>query len=431
MKYPNVERYEEWFVTSLVVENGRAKGLLAIDLRTSDLAFLAANAVIIATGGAGRLYKFTTNGSIVTGDGMAIAYRAGSPLKDMEFIQYHPTALPGTGILITEASRGEGGYLINKEKERFLQRYAPGKMELGPRDILSRAIVTEIREGRGFEGFSGSYVLLDLRHLGADLIDRKLPFVRELARNYAGIDPVHEPIPVRPGVHYTMGGIHTDVNGRTPISGLYACGEAACVSINGANRLGSNSLSECLVFGRRTGLDAAEYAISRRESTGTERTPLSNPTTQYVQEEENRIHGFLRNETGEERFSEVSYELQGLMETQVGVFRDASGLQDARKRIAELKRRLGKATVDDKSRVYNTALAAALELDFMLDVADVVAYCALMREESRGAHFRTDFPKRDDQRFLLHQLAYYSTDGPEIKKLGVAVTRWQPAERKY
>jgi succinate dehydrogenase/fumarate reductase flavoprotein subunit len=431
LKYPSIERHDEWFVTSLVVEGGVIKGLVALDLRTRELALVASSAVIIATGGAGRLYQFTTNAVIKTGDGMAMAYRSGAPLKDMEFIQFHPTALPGTGILITEAARGEGGYLLNKDNERFLKRYTPEKMELGPRDILSRALTTEIREGRGIDGPFGSYLLLDLRHLGEGVIDSKLPFVRELAQNYGGIDPVSEPIPVRPAQHYTMGGVHTDVNGRTPIPGLYACGEAACVSINGANRLGSNSLSECLVFGRRAGLEAAQFALTRKESGHKPSSGFVLSAGEYVYKDGDRIQALLKREGGGERLPELRGQLQSLMDSRVGIFRDREGLEEARKQIALLRDRMRSVALEDKGSVYNMELIEALELGFMLELADVVAYSALMREESRGAHFRTDFPSRDDQGFLIHQLVYYTSDGPSVKPATVPITRWQPAERKY
>ena len=431
LKYPNIVRYDEWFVTSLVVEDAMMKGVVALDLRTRELAFIASRAVIMATGGAGRVFQFSTNAVIKTGDGMAMAYRAGAPLKDMEFIQFHPTALPGTGILITEASRGEGGYLINKDNERFLKRYTPEKMELGPRDILSRALISEIREGRGYDGPFGSYLLLDLRHLGEELIDRKLPFVRELAQNYAGIDPVHEPIPVRPAVHYTMGGIHTDVYGRTPVAGLYACGEAACVSINGANRLGSNSLSECLVFGRAAGVDAATLALSKKERDKIGDGNLLHPVGEYVKADGEKINSLLKRERGDERLSDLRSQLQSIMDTHVGIFRDGSGLQEARRQIRELRTRFRSAAIEDKGTVYNMEVIEALELGFMLDVADAIALSALLREESRGAHYRTDFPTRDDKNFLFHQLTHYLPEGPVIEHMGVTITNWQPSERKY
>ncbi|HZD12162.1 MAG TPA: FAD-binding protein, partial [Candidatus Binatus sp.] len=266
LKHEAIQRYDEWFATTLLVEGGHCSGVTAINIRTGEMTSILAKATILSTGGSGRIYKFTTNGWIKTGDGMALAYRAGVPLKDMEMVQFHPTLLPNTGILMTEAARGEGGYLINKDGERFLKRYLPGKMELGPRDIISRAEMTEIKEGRAFEGPYGPYVHLDVRHLGKDVIDSKLSFLKELAEKYVGVDPVHEPIPVRPGQHYIMGGVHTDKTGFTGMPGLYSAGEAACVSINGANRLGSNSLTECLVFGAVAGKEAAKYAAHQSSS---------------------------------------------------------------------------------------------------------------------------------------------------------------------
>src|SRR3989441_907248 len=307
-KYNNVVRYDEWFVTRLLVEDGRVQGVAALELRTGQVRAVAGKAVILTTGGAGRMFPFTTNAAIKTGDGMALAYRAGVPLKDMEFVQYHPTGLPGTGILMTEASRGEGGYLVNREGKRFLEDYIPSKMELGPRDILSRAIVQEYEKGRTFDGPYGYYVHLDVRHLGEEKIDKKIPFVRELAKNYVGIDPVHEPIPVRPVVHYMMGGVDTDVVGRTRLPGLYAAGEAACVSINGANRLGSNSLTECLVFGARVGRQAAEDCVDAAE-------PALNPLALQAESEQGRlIASYLDKDGGRERIAPIRRDLQAAME---------------------------------------------------------------------------------------------------------------------
>src|SRR5437667_3105971 len=348
LKYDSIVRYDEWFATSLLVEDGRVCGVAAINVHDGTVSAITAKAVIICAGGGGRVFPFTTNAAIKTGDGMALAYRAGAPLKDMEFVQYHPTGLPGTGILITEASRGEGGYLKNKDGERFLSRYTPEKMELGPRDILSRALVQEIREGRGFEGPFGAYLLLDLRHLGDTGIESKLPFVRELALNYAKIDPVKEPIPVRPAQHYTMGGIHTDVNGRTPLPGLYSCGEAACVTINGANRLGSKSRSECLVFGRRAGLDAASFALSKREKGHNPGGDQSVSSKQYVSLAEEKMNRLIKKEGGQERRAEIREGLQSLMETKVVIFREEKGLREALREIRELKGRLPSAKVDDR-----------------------------------------------------------------------------------
>src|SRR2546428_2369774 len=304
LQYEQITHYDEFFVTKLLVEAGRCAGVAAIDLRDSEVRCITGKAVILCTGGAGRIFSFTTNGAIKTGDGMALAYRAGVPLKDMEFVQYHPTGLPGTGILMTEASRGEGGYLVNREGKRFLEDYIPSKMELGPRDILSRAIVQEYEKGRTFDGPYGYYVHLDVRHLGEEKIDKKIPFVRELAKNYVGIDPVHEPIPVRPVVHYMMGGVDTDLMGRTPLPGLYAAGETACVSINGANRLGSNSLSECLVFGARVGRQAAEDASEVS-------APTQDRLARLVEAEQDRLMiAYLGNETGRERIATIRRELQ-------------------------------------------------------------------------------------------------------------------------
>src|SRR3989449_105226 len=350
LKYENIRRYDEWFVTSLLVDNGRVEGVTAIDIRAGELVTILGKAVIIATGGCGRIFQFTTNGWIKTGDGMALSYRAGVPLKDMEMVQYHPTLLPNTGILITEAARGEGGHLVNKDGERFLKRYVPNKMELGPRDILSRAEMSEINAGRGLEGPYGSYVNLDLTHLGKITIEDKLPFVKELAERYLGIDPEHEPIPVRPGQHYMMGGVHTDMHGFTGMPGLYAAGEAACVSMNGANRLGSNSLTECLVFGAAAGKAAAEYAMKQPAPS------YGNPVSIMASQEESRIYdNVLKHERGE-RISTLRVEMQKSMEKYVGIYRDENSLIQACKIISDLKKRAENITVEDKDRVFNTDL---------------------------------------------------------------------------
>ena len=425
LKFENIHRYDEWFTTSILVDNGRVDGVTAIDIRSGELSSILAKAVVIATGGCGRIYQFTTNGWIKTGDGMAMAYRAGVPLKDMEMVQYHPTLLPNTGILITEAARGEGGHLLNKDGERFLKRYVPNKMELGPRDILSRAEMTEIKEGRGFEGPYGSYVNLDLTHLGAETIETKLPFVKELAERYLGIDPVHEMIPVRPGQHYMMGGVHTDIHGYTGLPGLYAAGEMACVSMNGANRLGSNSLTECLVFGAEAGIGAAQYATRQGSPS------FGNPVQGLAMEEEKRIYDrVLKHEKGE-RISTIRTEMQKVMEEHVGIYRYKNNLKQACSLIGDLKQRMKNAVVDDKDRVYNTDLVSALELDFMLDVAETIAYAALARNESRGAHFRTDYPKRDDVQFLKHLVVFATGTVPRIDTMPVSITRWKPEARVY
>ncbi len=434
LRYRSITRYDEWFVTRLLVEEGRCRGVTAIEMRTGRLRAIAAGAVIVATGGAGRVFPFTTNGAICTGDGMALAYRAGVPLKDMEFVQYHPTGLPGTGILITEAARGEGGILVNKDGYRYLQDYGMGPpdpwprlraMELGPRDKLSQAFIHERQKGRTIDGPHGDVVHLDVRHLGQRRIDEKIPFVRELARKYVGIDPVSEPIPVRPVVHYMMGGVHTDVRAATPLPGLYAAGEVACVSINGANRLGSNSLSEILVFGARAGREAALFAGEHR---GGRWAPLE----AQERDEEHRLRShFLAKEGGTERLAVLRDEMTRAMEVGCGIYRDEGSLRATAGRLIGLRERFARLRLDDRSGPYNTELTAALELDFMLDVAEAVTHSALARTESRGSHQRTDYPRRDDGRFLKHSLAYRTPGLPRVEYLDVVITRWPPAERVY
>jgi fumarate reductase flavoprotein subunit len=425
LKYDRVVRHDEFFVTGLLVEDGRCAGVAAIDLRDSEVRCITAKAVILCTGGCGRIFSFTTNAAINTGDGMALAYRAGVPLEDMEMVQYHPTGLPGTGILMTEASRGEGGYLVNKEGRRFLEDYIPSKMELGPRDILSRAIIQEIEKGHAFEGPYGEYVHLDVRHLGEETIDTKLPFVRELARDFVGIDPVSEPIPVRPVVHYMMGGIDTDLLGQTRLPGLYAAGEAACVSINGANRLGSNSLSECLVFGARVGKQAGEDALDAG--------PVpANPLAMLAEAEQDRLlASYLEKEGGRQRIGPIRRDLQTAMEKGAGVFRTEESLKEAVEEVRALRERYRDLTLDDRDRAFNTELVAALELENMLDVAETIVTSGLERRESRGSHTRRDHTDRDDDRFLKHSLAFATTEGPRVEYGDVTITRWPPAERKY
>jgi fumarate reductase flavoprotein subunit len=439
LKYDTIKRYDEWFVTRLLVENGRCQGVSAIELGSGKVASIFAKAVILCTGGAGRIFPFTTNGAIKTGDGMALAYRAGVPLKDMEFVQYHPTGLPGTGILITEAARSEGGILINKDGYRYLQDYGLGKplditdprhpqkrtMELGPRDKLSQIFVKEQEKGRTIPGPYGDVVHLDVRHLGEKKIDKKIPFVRELAKNYAGIDPVYEPIPVRPVVHYMMGGIHTNLEAATPLPGLFAAGECACVSINGANRLGSNSLTELLVFGARAGRSAVAFA---REHPQCDTRALE---AQAKDEQERIRKNFIAKLDGRERVARLRAEMTSTMESGAGIFRTESSLKETCPKIAELKERLSHIILDDHSLTFNTELTAALELEFMLDVAEAAVYSALARTESRGSHQRTDYPKRDDENFLSHSLAYRTEGEPRIEYLPVVITRWPPAERKY
>jgi fumarate reductase flavoprotein subunit len=425
LKYDRIVRLDEFFVTKLLVEDGRCAGVAAIDLRDSEVRCITAKAVILCTGGLGRIFSFTTNAAINTGDGMALAYRAGVPLKDMEFVQYHPTGLPGTGILMTEATRGEGGYLVNNEGRRFLEDYIPTKMELGPRDILSRAIIQEIEKGHAFEGPYGHYVHLDVRHLGEKVIDEKLPFVRELTTKFVGVDPVHEPIPVRPVVHYMMGGVDTDLVGRTPLPGLYSAGEAACVSINGGNRLGSNSLTECLVFGARVGAQAAQDALEAPVLT-------ANPLAQLANEEQERlVTRYLDHEGGTERIAAIRRDLQTAMERGAGVYRTEESLRQAVEDVGRLQERYQDVGLDDRDRAYNTELVSAVELGNMLDVAETVVRSGVERRESRGSHTRRDFPDRDDDRFLKHSLAFQTPDGLRIEYRDVTITRWPPIERKY
>jgi fumarate reductase flavoprotein subunit len=433
LKYGGVTRYDEWFVTRLLVDDGRVQGVVAIDLKSGRIDAITAKAVILCTGGCGKVFPFTTNAAIKTGDGMALAYRAGAPLKDMEFVQYHPTGLPLTGILITEAARAEGGYLLNKDGYRYLQDYNLGTpqphpvlrtMELGPRDRLSQAFVKEFQKGRTIETPYGHVVHLDLRHLGEKKIDAKIPFVRELCTKYQNLDPVRDLIPVRPVVHYMMGGVHTDTNGATPVAGLYAAGEAACVSMNGANRLGSNSLSECLVFGARAGQAAAEYAS---------RAPDIHPhVIAQKTDEHRRLEEELFSRKGRERIATLREEMQKTMEASAGIYREASSIGKGIGELQRLQERYADLVIEDRSRTFNTERVAALELSFLLDVAQTMLAAALAREESRGAHQRTDFPKRDDQRFLAHALVSRNADGScRLEQLPVTITRWPPAERVY
>ncbi len=435
LKYTSITRYDETFATRLLVDDGTVHGVVAIELRTGRIRAILAKAVIICTGGCGRIFPFTTNANICTGDGMALAYRAGAPLKDMEMVQYHPTGLPFTGILITEAARAEGGWLLNKDNYRFLQDYDLGKptptpvlrsMELGPRDRVSQAMWHEFQKGRGFKGPYGDYLHLDLRHLGEHKIETRLPMVRELCLKYENIDPVRQPIPVRPVQHYMMGGIHTDVHGATPLKGLYAAGEAACVSINGSNRLGSNSLGELLVFGARAGKAAVEYVAN-----GVERRH-PNHLLAIALDEERRLEHQYTSSDGTERIAKVREEMQRTMERGCGIYRDRATLVESANKLSELKERAARLRLDDHGRSFNTQLTAALELGFMLDVAETIVHCALNREESRGAHQRRDFPKRDDTKYLAHSLVSRTGEGPpRIDYLPVVITRWPPGERIY
>lgn len=434
LKYAGIKRHDECFVTKLLVDEGRCQGAVFIELASGKIQAVLAKAVILCTGGCGRIFAFTTNANIKNGDGMALAYRAGVPLKDMEFVQYHPTGLPFTGILITEASRSEGGWMLNKDGYRYLQDYDLGKpqpkpvlrsMELGPRDRLSQAFVKEQEKGRTLKGPYGDYVHLDLRHLGEKLIDRKLPFVRELCLKYVNLDPVKEMIPVRPVVHYMMGGIHTDIQGATPLPGLYAAGEVACVSINGANRLGSNSLTECLVFGARAGKAAAAFALAQGEANGSLRA--------QAQDEQHRLEDqFLRNTHGKERVAVVREQMQKTMEECAGIYRTGPGLEQGADKLRRLQERIKDLSLDDRGYTFNTELTSALELSYMLDLAEAIVHSGLQRKESRGSHQRTDHPARDDVNYLAHSLVYQSPgDAPRIDYLPVQITRWPPGKRVY
>jgi fumarate reductase flavoprotein subunit len=426
LQFAQIQRYDEFFVTSLIVEDGRCQGVIGFDIRTGQVQPIPARTVVLATGGNGRIFAFTTNGSICTGDGMALAYRAGVGLKDMEFVQFHPTGMPSTGILITEAVRGEGGYLINAEGDRFCATYVPSKMELGPRDIISRAMVTEFEAGRGFEGPYGNYMHLDVRHLGEEVIDRKLPFMRELGLEYMGIDIVKDPIPVRPVEHYMMGGVDADIHGATPMPGLYAAGECANVGLNGANRLGSNSLPECLVFGAAAGRAAVRFA---REQPA----PTANPIAGMVKDEERRIQTtYLDRTAGEDRIGQIRDDLQRSMDRHVSVFRTEEGLAEMLAELPRLRERLARARIDDHSRAFNTELVQALELECMLDCADTMVASALARQESRGAHARRDFPERNDERYLQHTLAFQRPgEGPRLEYRPVRLGAFQPQARTY
>ena len=433
LKYRSVKRYDEWFVTRLLVDDGRCAGVVAIEIATGEIHSIMAKAVILCTGGCGKIFPFTTNANIKNGDGMALAYRAGAPLKDMEFVQYHPTGLPATGILITEATRAEGGWLVNKDGYRYLQDYDLGKpepkpvlrsMELGPRDRLSQAFIKEQERGRTLEGPYGHYVHLDIRQVGEKVIDKKLPFVRELCLKYANLDPVHELIPVRPVVHYIMGGVHTDIHGATPIAGLYAAGEVACVSLNGANRLGSNSLTECLVFGARAGRAAAEFVDG---------APAAGAAVEaQVRDEEQRLRELMAKTDGTERIADLRAEMQSTMEESAGIYRTGDTLAAGVETTGRLRQHARHLKLEDRSRTFNTELISALELSYMLELADVILRSAVQRTESRGAHQRSDFPARDDDKFLAHSLAHRTEDGSaRIEYLPVTITNWPPGVRVY
>jgi succinate dehydrogenase / fumarate reductase, flavoprotein subunit len=413
-----IRTYDEWFLLSIIVRNGRAQGITVFDRKTSKIEGIAAKAVVIATGPFGRMYGRTTNAHSCTGDGVAAAYRAGANLKDMEFVQFHPTALMESSILITEGSRGEGGFLTNAKGERFMARYAPHVLDLASRDVVSRAIVTEVKEGRGFPG---GYVHLELMHLGKEKVESRLQEIVDFSRTYAGVDPVTEPIPVYPAQHYMMGGISTNMKGEASLPGLFAAGEAACVSIHGANRLGGNSLLETLVFGKQAGLAAAAYASSA-------------PDTQLLPEDldrETALFQSLWNRKDGESPRAIRSELQQTMDKLVGIYRVPEELFDALRKVRALQERYRNVHVVDHSSAYNIDLSDALEVGHLLDLAEVIIVGAIARTESRGAHYRLDFPTRDDKNWMKHTIAHRTPGGPELSYAPVAYTHFEPKERVY
>jgi succinate dehydrogenase / fumarate reductase flavoprotein subunit len=411
--------YEEYFAWRLVMDGDRCVGVVCWDLVHGGLKLVTSRSIVLATGGMGRIYRATTNAYACNGDGMAMALHAGLPLKDMEFMQFHPTTLYPSGVLITEGCRGEGGFLINRDGERFMARYAPNALELASRDVVSRSETTEIEAGRGVSGS----VLLDLRHLGAERITTRLPGSRELAMTFAGVDPIYDPIPVRPGAHYHMGGVATDNWGKTEVDGLYAAGEVACVSVHGANRLGGNSLMETITFGRRAGQAAAEAALVSRNGGPVSDAPLVDA--------ERDLKTLLDRSEGERPWR-IRDELGASMLENFGVFRYPDRMERQLDTIQGLRERYEHVVVDDKGDVFNTDLTQALELGSMLDLAWVMVQAGLAREESRGAHSRpSDFPERDDERFLHHSLTRWEDDAPVLSREEVRMTKWQPEVRSY
>ncbi|CAI4030067.1 Succinate dehydrogenase/fumarate reductase, flavoprotein subunit [Nitrospira tepida] len=407
-----VSVYEEWYVTSLVTDEGECRGVVAWDLLHGGLHVIGAKAVILATGGSGRIFYTSTNAVINTGDGMALAYRAGVPLMDMEFVQFHPTTLKSTGILITEGARGEGGYLLNTLGERFMQRYAPDQMELATRSTVSLAIGQEILEGRGVDGC----VLLDLRHLGRQRILERLPQIRQLSLEFAGIDPIESPIPVQPGAHYQMGGVQANGWGETALPGLFAAGECACVSVHGANRLGGNSLLETIVFGRRAGVRASEYVRGKAPRTPSDRT---------YQADRDRI-ARLHASQGSQRAWQLRDELGRVMSTNLGIFRTKESMALALEQVRRLREQARHVRLHDHGQVFNTDLIQALELQSLVDIAETIVAGGMAREESRGAHYRADFPKRDDTTWLTHTLTTSTPEGPRLSYRPVTITRFPP-----
>lgn len=426
-----VKIYDEWYVLRLILEEGTAKGVVMYQIATGQLEILRAKAIMFGTGGYGRVYNTTSNDFACTGDGLALSAKAGIPLEDMEFVQFHPTGLYPVGVLISEAVRGEGAYLINSEGRRFMEDYAPSRMELAPRDITSRAITLEIRAGRGvnLDGSAGGpFVYLDLRHLGREKIMSRIPFCWEEAHRLVGVDAVEEPMPVRPTVHYCMGGIPVNTDGRVRLSadtlteGFFSAGECSCVSVHGANRLGSNSLLECVVYGRRTGKSIAKYVEKRA-------FPVFNPDI-YLQDAKEEITALLTKK-GTIRIGQLRQQFQDCMTQHCGVFRTEATMREGIRQIGELKRQYEQIYLDDRGDCWNTELIEAWELQSLMVVGEIILTSALNRQESRGAHSREDFPQRDDQNFLQHTLAYYSPSGIDIDYMPVVIQDFTPVERKY
>ena len=422
-KFDNIEFLNEWFVTSILQNGQKFVGITAIELSNGNFHVIKGKALIIATGGAGRIYSFSTYGHSSTPDGLDMAYRAGIALKDMEFVQFHPTGIMPSGILITEGARGEGAYLINKDGERFMKKYASKLMELAPRDIVSRSIMTEIKEGRGFKHETGADCMkLDLRHVGDEIIKQKLGGIREISLKFSGLDPAKDLLDIRPVCHYMMGGIHTDINGASELQGVWAAGEAACVSIHGSNRLGANSTSECIVWGKITADEAVNYM---------EREPsVESIPGDLVDAEEKRIYDGIFRGRGEVNPYEIKQKLTDTLNDKAYVFRNETDLLEGLRKVRELRAMTWKH-VDDQAKEYNTNFSNVMELDSMFRISETVLIGAINRKESRGSHARTDFPTRDDKKFLHHTLAYYNPDEPVMKTHPVTITNYKPVERKY
>jgi succinate dehydrogenase / fumarate reductase flavoprotein subunit len=418
----HITLYDEYYVVGLIVDENVCRGVTAINMRTGSLEAFVSHAIIFATGGSGRIYGRTTNSLSSTGLGVTLPYWAGIAIKDMEFVQFHPTCIIGKNILMSEGARGEGGYLLNNDGERFMKKYAPKFMEISPRDIVARSIQIEINEGRGING--GDYVYLDLRHLGEEKIKERLPGIRDICLDFLGIDPIYKPIPIQPAQHYTMGGIDCDQDGKTEVQGFYACGECSCVNVHGSNRLGGNSLLECVVFGARAGHHAS------RAVKGKGVPQEDGLVKETLKKKEKELEG-LYNRGGKENPYQIKDRLHEILDAKVQIFRNKEDLQSALHEVRELKKRFLNIRSASKGSVFNYDKMWTLEIAANVDISEVITLGALVREESRGSHFRTDFPQRDDKNWLKHTIARYTKDGPELSYSPVTITKWQPEERKY